>query len=79
MSIEKVEVVDQIEVIENGTLQVRTRIDVLENGQRIASRFYRSVVSPGDDYSQHTDRVRAICAVVHTNEIVAAYKAAQEV
>lgn len=76
MSIEKVEVVDQIEVVENGTVQVRTRIDVIEDGKRIASRFHRSVVRPGDDYSQEDARVQAICEATHTPEVIAEYQAA---
>ena len=37
-----------------------------------------TVVLPGDDYSKEDARVQAICAVIHTPEVIAAYKAAQE-
>lgn len=78
MSLEKVEVVDLIEVIENGTLQVRTKTAIKEDGVEISSKFHRHVVAPGDDYSGESDRVKAICAATHTPEVIAAYQAALE-
>jgi hypothetical protein len=77
MSFEKIEVVDLIEVIENGTLQVRTKIAVKEDGVEISSKFHRHVVVPGQDYSVEDAKVQAICATVHTAEVIAAYQAAQ--
>ena len=78
MSLEKIISVDLIEIIENGCIQVRTKTAIMENGQQISSTFHRHVVSPGDDYSAEDAKVQAICAAVHTTEIVAAYQAAQE-
>ena len=77
MSIEKVISVDLIEVIENGTIQVRTKTAVKEDGVEISSNFHRHVIAPGDDYSKQDARVKAICAATHTAAVVAAYKAAQ--
>ena len=77
MSIEKVISVDLIEVIENGTIQVRTKTAVKEEGVEISSNFHRHVIAPGDDYSKQDARVKAICAATHTAAVVAAYKAAQ--
>jgi hypothetical protein len=78
MAIEKIEIVDRIEAIESGIVQVRTRTAIKEDGVEISSKFHRHVVAPGDDYSAEDARVQAICAAMHTAEIVAAYKAAQE-
>jgi len=75
MTIEKVEVVDLIEVVENGIVQIRTRTDIFENGEKLASRFHRSIVKPGQDYSNENTRVKSICAAVHTPEVIAAYEA----
>ena len=75
--LEKVTSVDLIEVIENGTLQVRTKTAIKEDGVEISSKFHRHVVAPEDDYSAEDARVQAICAAVHTAEVIAAYKAAQ--
>jgi hypothetical protein len=79
MALEKVIVVDRIEVIENGSVQVRTKTAIMEDGKQISGTFHRHVVAPGDDYSKEDARVRAICAATHTPEVVAAYKAALEV
>lgn len=77
MNLEKKSVVDQIEIVENGSVQVRTKTAILEDGEQISGTFHRHVVAPGDDYSAEDAKVRAICAVVHTDEVLAAYKAAQ--
>jgi hypothetical protein len=75
--LEKVQIVDRIEVVENGSVQVRTKTAIKENGVEISSKFHRHVVAPGDDYSAEDARVQAICAATHTADVVAAYKAAQ--
>lgn len=72
--IEKNVSVDRIEVLENGCVQVRQKISIVENGLEISATFHRHVVAPGDDYSQESDRVKAICQLVHTLEAVQAYK-----
>ena len=78
MALEKVAIVDRIEVLENGCMQVRTRMSILENGVQIGGYYHRHVVAPGNDYSAEDARVQAICAATHTADVVAAYKAAQE-
>jgi hypothetical protein len=75
MALEKKIVVDLIETIENGTVQVRTKTAILEDGKEISSKFHRHVVAPGADYSAEDARVQAICSSVQTPEVVAAYKA----
>jgi hypothetical protein len=77
MALEKIEIVDRIEVIELGVVQVRTKTTIMENGVEISSKFHRHVVSPGNDYSAEDARVQAICAAIHTADVVAAYQAAQ--
>ena len=76
MALEKVTVVDRIEVIENGSVQVRTKTAIMEDGKQIGSKFHRHVVAPGDDYSGEDTRVQGVCAALHTAEVIAAYKAA---
>ena len=77
--LEKIVSVDLIEVIENGCIQVRTKTAVKEDGVEISSNFHRHIVAPGDDYSAEDAKVQAICAAVHTPEVVTAYKEAQNV
>jgi hypothetical protein len=79
MALEKIEVVDRIEVVENGCVQVRTATKIMEDGKAISSTFHRHVVAPGDDYSAESDRVQAICAATHTADVVDAYVAAQPI
>ena len=74
--LEKVNVVDRIEVLENGAVQVRTKTAIMEDGKQISGSFHRHVVAPGDDYSAEDARVKAICAATHTDGVIAAYKAA---
>jgi cell fate (sporulation/competence/biofilm development) regulator YlbF (YheA/YmcA/DUF963 family) len=76
--LEKVMYVDLIEVLENNILQVRTKTAIKEDGVEISSKFHRHVVVPGVDYSAEDAKVQAIAAAIHTNEVIAAYVAAQE-
>lgn len=75
--LEKIAVVDKIEVVENGCVQVRTKTAIMEDGKQISGSFHRHVVAPGADFSQEDARVQAICAAVHTPEVIAAYQAQQ--
>jgi hypothetical protein len=77
MALEKVEIVDRIEVVENGCVQVRTKTTIKEDGVEISSKFHRHVVAPGDDYSAEDARVKAVCAATHTAAVISAYQAAQ--
>jgi nucleoside-triphosphatase THEP1 len=76
MALEKVEIIDRIEVLENGCVQVRTKTAILEDGKQISGTFHRHVVAPGADYSREDARVQAICAATHTADVIEAYKAA---
>jgi hypothetical protein len=72
----KTNIVDKTEVLENGCVQVRTATRIMEDGAILSQSFHRHVVAPGQDYSGEDDRVQAICAAVHTPEVIAAYEAA---
>jgi hypothetical protein len=75
--LEKIAVVDRIEVIESGVVQVRTKTAIMEDGKQISGTFHRHVVAPGDDYSAESELVQAICAATHTADVISAYQAAQ--
>jgi len=77
--LEKVIIVDRIEVVESGVVQVRTKIAIMEDGKQISGNFHRHVIAPGDDYSAEDARVQAICAATHTADVIAAYNAAKGV
>ena len=78
MALEKQTVVDKIEVLENGCVQVRTATRIMEDGVQLSSSYHRKVIAPADDYSTEDARVQAICAATHTAEVIAAYQAAIE-
>jgi len=75
MALNKEIKVDMVEVVESGAVQVRTATRILEDGEVISQSFHRHVVMPGDDYLSEDARVQAVCAAVHTPEIIAAYQA----
>ena len=78
MALEKIQIVDLIEVLENGCIQVRTKTAIKEDGVEISNKFHRHIVAPGADVDREDAKVRAIAAAVHTADVVAAYQAAQE-
>ena len=72
--LEKIVSVDLIEVVENGSIQVRTKTAIMEDGKQISGQFHRHVVAPGADVSAEDAKVQAIAASIHTAEVVAAYQ-----
>ncbi len=75
MALEKVEVTDKIEVLENGTIQVRCATRVLEDGAVLSSSFHRHVLAPNDDLTDECPKVTAIAQATWTPEVIAAYEA----
>ena len=72
-------VVDKIEIVgEYKIVQVRTKTAVMEDGVELSSGYHRHVITAGKDYSNESPEVQAICAAVHTPEVIAAYQASQE-
>jgi hypothetical protein len=73
--LEKIETVDRIEVVENGSVQVSTKIAIMENGKQISTTMNNHVINPGSSYDDEDTRVQAICAATHTTDVIAAYQA----
>jgi len=79
MALEKVITEDKIEIVgEFKAVQIRTCTKVLEDGIELSSGYHRHVITAGDDYSNESAEVQAICAAVHTDAVVAAYQASLE-
>jgi len=78
MTLDKQTIIDRIEVVENGTVQVRQATIISEDGNQISRTFHRWCIVPSQDYSDQEDKVKAICQATHTPEVIAAYKAQQE-
>jgi hypothetical protein len=72
--LEKVVVIDKVEVTESGHVQVRQVTKIVEDGKELAKTYQRHVLSPGDDLTGQNERVAAIARAVWTPEAVAAYR-----
>ena len=74
---------DKIEIVgDYKHIQIRQATIIERDGVEISRSFHRRVVGPLDDVSGETAEVQALAAVVHTDEIKAAYEAhiaAQEI
>ena len=85
MALSKVTVVDKIEVLEKGEVQVRTATRVLEDGVELSSSFHRHVVDPSTkasgswadtDISGEDARVQAIATATWTDAVKTAWQEA---
>ena len=78
MALSKAITEDKIEIVgEFKSIQIRTKTAVIEDGVELSSGFHRHVVTAGDDYSAESAEVQAICELMHTDEVIAAYAASQ--
>ena len=73
--LEKKSVIDKIEILESGVVQVRTANRIMEEGTVLSQSYHRYCISPTDDYSGEDARVQAICAATFTPEVIATYQA----
>ena len=68
--------VDKIEIVgPYRFVQVRTARVIYDDGKEISRSFSRHVVSAGEDTSNETAEVQAVCKAVHTSEVTSAYAA----
>ena len=83
MALTKETIVDKIEVMEKGQVQVRTATRVMEDGVELSSSFHRHVVEPstktGDtwadtDISGEDARVQAVANATWTSAVKTAYQ-----
>jgi hypothetical protein len=77
MALEKQTVTGQIEVGETGTIGLRTDTVVLDDGVELSRTYHRKVLAPGDDVSGEDAKVQSVAGAVWTDEVVAAWVAAQ--
>ena len=69
---------DKIEIVgDYKHIQVRTATVIERDGVEISRSFSRHVVAPDADITGESAEVQAIAAAVHTDEVKAAYAAAQ--
>ena len=75
MALTENKVIDKIEVVENGILQVREATKIERDGEEIAKTYHRWSFAPGSDVSEMPANVQAIAAAAWTPEVIAAYEA----
>jgi len=75
MALTKEQVIDKIEVVENGVLQVRQVTRIMEDGKQLSSSYHRWSFAPGNDVSDQPANVQAIAAAAWTEAVITAYQA----
>ena len=79
MALTETQVQDKIEIVgDYKHIQVRTATVIKRDDVEISRSFSRHVVAPNDDVTGESTEVQAICAVVHTDAVKAAYAAMLE-
>ena len=73
MALSERTVVDKIEVLEMGQIQVRTATVISRDGVEISRQFMRHVFEPGADTSGEPDRVIAVAAATWTADVLTAW------
>jgi hypothetical protein len=67
--------VDQIELVENNSIQIRTATVIEKDNVEISRSFHRHVKHPGEDITNEDPKVQAIANAIWTEEVIAAYQA----
>ena len=75
MSLTKEVSIDKIEVLENGSIQVRQITKIMEDGNELSTSYHRWTLNPADDVTSQDAKVIAISQAVWTQEVIAAYQA----
>ena len=75
MALTKETVVDQITIVENGTVLYREATRIMEDGNQISQTYHRSSLAPEADLTGVPANVVAICNVAWTPDVVSTYQA----
>jgi hypothetical protein len=75
MALTKETVVDQITVVEDGTVLYREATRILEDGVQLSQTFHRTSLVPASDLTGVPANVAEIANVAWTPEVIAAYQA----
>ena len=74
MSLIEKSVIDKIEILESGKIQVRRADIIQKDGMEIHRTFHRHVLYPGQDLTNEDPKVVAIANATWTQEVIAAYQ-----
>lgn len=78
MALTKEVVVDQITIVEDGTVMYRQATRILEDGKQISETFHRTSLYPGQDVAGQPAQVVSICSLVWTPAVVASFQKKME-
>jgi len=68
----------QVEVLEDGQIQVREATRVYKDGKEISKTYHRHVLAPEADLTNEVKKVKDIAEVVWNEEVIAEYKAKKD-
>jgi hypothetical protein len=75
MTINSTSIIDKIEILQDGTIQIRQAQVITESGNEIARNFTRWVRHPGDTSAQNDPSpIPAIASLLWTDEIISSYQ-----
>ena len=77
MPLTKEIVIDKIEILSDGQMQIRQATKILEDGKEISKAYHRWVLVPGQDTTDQTQKVKDIALATWTQAVIDAYIAAQ--
>ena len=68
---------DKIEILADGTMQIRTATVIERDGVEISRTYHRHVIQPDEDTASQSPKVKDIAAAVWTADVKAKFKAAK--
>lgn len=73
MAFSERKIIDKIEVVETGAIQVREVTRVFNDDELIAQTFHRWSFAPGSDVSSMPENVQAVANAIWTDKVIADY------
>ena len=77
MALIEKKIIDLIEVLSSGHIQIREANIIEKNGIILAKTFHRYVLSPGDDISDKEQKIKDIARAVWTSEVLDNFRNSQ--
>lgn len=74
MALTEITKVDQIEIVGDYTIQVRTATIIEKDGTEISRTFHRHVLEPGMDLSNEDPKVQSVANALFTEEVIANFQ-----
>jgi len=74
MALEKLVVIDKIEILEDGQMQIRQATKIMEDGKEIGKIFHRHCLAPGQKIDKESLRTQIIALAIWTPAVIASYK-----